>query len=839
MKRALWTLLLIGGLQQVQAQIVSFNFTAGAVSVDGWTNVSGDPSTAVRSATGGGITVSSIATTNWFGDGGVCALNGLGAYPGAYFPYNVMSNAWFQNNGPTYNLALYNAAVPQLQLSSLNPDSNYIIRISASNSYQPGPAQYIVAGATVAGSQDLDTYYNLTQGVTFQHVYPDGSGNIKVYVNGTATSQFAVISGLQVFPGSASVGTPAVTLTTPNNGTIFSEGVNVTMAATASETGGTITKVEFYADTIKIGEVDTAPYNFTWTDPAPGSYLITAKATDNVGTINTSSVNIAVESLNDFWSTTGNIAVNSDSFFLGTVDTSRLVFRTKNINRMAIDSNGNVNIPLTHPSAFSIGGTVNDPVSRPAFRAYDNGDLTAGTTMDSSTNTTGQTGLRYYSKLGLLQVGATDRIDTTVSVNPSWPGGGIVINSKNANHIKGRIIDSYVGGNSYTIDSAVNFEESILTGQNTQLKANCDDCLISGYGQWVNATMSNSVLTGNGNLINYPTDGLIVDGFVNITKDTSYESIVNGGFNQFGGIGQLVSGSYLVNRTPDGTTLGSSNVNFTTLPYTGRRGMAVPGIAGYPLFTLGNGAANDSSIRSNAITVLFNGRTQINTAGHTNTLAQTDVTPKAALEVVSTNSGVLLPKLTNAQRNAIASGDLQNGLLLYNTDSSAFQFYNGSAWTSVGSGSGGGSGRWQFANGVQYDSVDNIAIGTSNPQGYKLAVNGTAIFTKIWVKAANNWPDYVFKKKYELMDLAELERYVKAHKHLPGITPESDVKREGINLGDQQAAVLKKVEELTLYLIDENKKLKEQNKQLEQQNDRLEQQQREIDELKKMIKGTK
>src|SRR5580698_7347120 len=163
---------------------------------------------------------------------------------------------------------------------------------------------------------------------------------IKIYVSASSTSDYAMISGLEVFSGSANVGTPVVALTTPTNGTIFPEGGNLAIAATATETGGTISKVEFYADTIKIGEADATPYTMTWTDPAPGNYTIIAKATDNVGTINTAQANIAVESLNYFWSTSGNAATNGDTNFVGTVDSNRLSFRTRNLERMAISANG-------------------------------------------------------------------------------------------------------------------------------------------------------------------------------------------------------------------------------------------------------------------------------------------------------------------------------------------------------------------------------------------------------------------------------------------------------------------------------------------------------------------
>ena len=134
----------------------------------------------------------------------------------------------------------------------------------------------------------------------------------------------------------------------------------------------------------------------------------------------------------------------------------------------------------------------------------------------------------------------------------------------------------------------------------------------------------------------------------------------------------------------------------------------------------------------------------------------------------------------------------------------------------------------KYANGVVYDSADAIAIGTSNPQGYKLAVNGTAIFTKVKIKTAGTWPDYVFQKGYALLDLEELEAYLAKYRHLPGIASAAEVQQDGIDVGDHQTALLKKVEELTLYLIEENKALKEQNAKLQEQ-------QRQIDELKKLI----
>ncbi|HET6253936.1 MAG TPA: Ig-like domain-containing protein [Puia sp.] len=539
--RLLLTAGLLAATGLLRAQTVSFNFSATTQSVAGWVNVTGDPSAGVRTVTANGITVSSVATANWSPYAGVSAQNGNGYYPGSYFPASVMSCNWFQYNGTARNLANYNALMPQLQLSGLNPDSSYILRLSGSDggSFVSSPTIYTISGATVYPTQSLSVHDNTTQGVTFQGVYPNSSGVISIYINTTSSTDIASICGLQVYPGTAGVGTPAVAITTPATGSIFPEDGNIIFDATASEVGATITKVEFYADTTKIGEVDAAPYNFTWVNPDPGSYTITAKATDNSGTVNSAMIYIGVKSLNYFWSTTGNIATGGDTSFIGTVDSNRLAIRTRDTERMTILPNGNIGIGTTSPTA---------------------------------------------------------QFHTTKSVRLA-------------------------------------------------------------------------------------------------------------------------------------------------------------------------GLTNDST------------KTRV---------------------LVSDTSGNL--------------------------------FYRNASTI---------SGPWKYNNGVVYDSTDAIAIGTSNPQGYKLAVNGTAIFTKVKVKTAGTWPDYVFRNGYTPPDLNILEQYLRTYHHLPGIASEADVQRDGIDVGEQQAAMLKKVEELTLYLIEQNKTLADQNRRLLDQNARLLDQQRQIDELRKLLEAKK
>ncbi|MEO1653354.1 MAG: hypothetical protein AAFU64_07410, partial [Bacteroidota bacterium] len=107
-----------------------------------------------------------------------------------------------------------------------------------------------------------------------------------------------------------------------------------------------------------------------------------------------------------------------------------------------------------------------------------------------------------------------------------------------------------------------------------------------------------------------------------------------------------------------------------------------------------------------------------------------------------------------------------------------------------------------------------IGIGVSQstdiPAGYDLAVAGKILTEEVRLSLRQNWPDYVFAEEYELMDLEALEAFIKKHQHLPQIPSAAEVSEEGIEVGSQQAALLEKVEELTLYIIAQNKQIKVQ-----------------------------
>ena len=108
----------------------------------------------------------------------------------------------------------------------------------------------------------------------------------------------------------------------------------------------------------------------------------------------------------------------------------------------------------------------------------------------------------------------------------------------------------------------------------------------------------------------------------------------------------------------------------------------------------------------------------------------------------------------------------------------------------------------------------NLSIKTESSAEYPLAVNGKIRAKE--VKVESDWADFVFEDDYKLRSLSELETFIQKNKHLPEIPTEGEVKKDGISVGEMNAKLLQKIEELSLYLIEMNKLLEKQNEEINQ-----------------------
>jgi len=162
--------------------------------------------------------------------------------------------------------------------------------------------------------------------------------------------------------------------------------------------------------------------------------------------------------------------------------------------------------------------------------------------------------------------------------------------------------------------------------------------------------------------------------------------------------------------------------------------------------------------------------------------------------------------------------------------------YSSIALGAVAGDSGTGVGQWtiirypaasNYMFSLRYNVTDyfnilnngNIGIGIINPTN-KLDVNGTIHSKEVKVDMIG-WSDFVFKKEYNLPTLAEIEKHINEKGHLENIPNEEEVLKNGINLGEMNAKLLQKIEELTLYMINQNKSIEALKEESKKQNEEI------------------
>ncbi|WP_229366052.1 bZIP transcription factor [Fibrisoma montanum] len=196
--------------------------------------------------------------------------------------------------------------------------------------------------------------------------------------------------------------------------------------------------------------------------------------------------------------------------------------------------------------------------------------------------------------------------------------------------------------------------------------------------------------------------------------------------------------------------------------------------------------------------------------------------PSARLHVVSgvaNQSGLRLENLTSASpasmtnQNKFLSVDGQGNVVLASSNSSARVGVNADLWERKG----------RYLSTAQNDAViignDLLSI----PLGYRLYVKEGILTEKVKVAIASTdeWSDKVFDEHYQLRSLGDVEAYIKTNKHLPGVPSAEDVIKDGVDVGKMDAKLLEKIEELTLYVLQQQKEIITLRQQLQQLNQKL------------------
>jgi len=214
------------------------------------------------------------------------------------------------------------------------------------------------------------------------------------------------------------------------------------------------------------------------------------------------------------------------------------------------------------------------------------------------------------------------------------------------------------------------------------------------------------------------------------------------------------------------------------------------------------------------------------------------LTPTAPLEIKrgagNTRNKNIMLKLTN---DWASSGQNEPSIMFFNGD---YSNPKNASWWTVGARVSGDNTiktpqtfKISFKGGTdptekEYFSIDSyeghVKIGDVNTlvDGYKLFVEQGILTEKVKVaiKNSKDWFDHVFDKKYNLMPLNQLEKYIQTNKHLPDIQSTAEVMKDGLDLGKMNGLLLKKVEELTLYTIQLQKEVEALKKEVRESGSR-------------------
>lgn len=266
------------------------------------------------------------------------------------------------------------------------------------------------------------------------------------------------------------------------------------------------------------------------------------------------------------------------------------------------------------------------------------------------------------------------------------------------------------------------------------------------------------------------------------------------------------------------TSANSQNV----FPSSGNVGIGYAS-PGSPLTVVGSGNLVDFSNNTDQATFFYlsaPGASDKRSLISTSTAGRLSLGAGGANEYLTiVNSGKIGIGTTSPAEKLHVAGSSVNGAvvtLIENTDAStnsfaSLQFKSGISanyWQAFARNGNFFIGIAGIADYMMIKSDGKVGIGTSSPDE-KLTVNGAVHATRVKVETTVPGPDYVFEKSYSLPTLDEVKSYIDENKHLPEVPSAKEMEVKGIDVGEMNMLLLKKVEELTLYVIEQNKKIED------------------------------
>ncbi len=345
----------------------------------------------------------------------------------------------------------------------------------------------------------------------------------------------------------------------------------------------------------------------------------------------------------------------------------------------------------------------------------------------------------------------------------------------------GRFIPALVGSHVSSNSQALLFIGNISSSQDTgnspvftfDARANSSPVSVRPLFEWRSYTSQKMVLSADGNLgigtTALPASKLVVNGAIWIphagTTDNESPGLIAVKGDDFPYYGEYLNHyGFGFHKFNDGNGLDGTNAYMS-------------GYYGIDLFSGGQ-----SRLRVN-----LNGNVRIGTGPANVNAALTVVNEDNSEVAIWSNQSSSVAQLT-FRNNA---NSLDGGIIYRSDGRMSFNLDGNNA-----AGMGANEYLTILPNG-------NIGIGSTSPTS-RLSVNGTVHAEEVKVDLSVPGPDYVFEKGYPLPALEEVKAYIDEHKHLPEVPSAKEMEEEGVNVGEMEMVLLKKVEELTLYAIEQN-----------------------------------